>query len=445
MPATAGPATGATNELVARLDRLPLTRMHLLVMVVCASGFAFDLMEIALGSVMSAVFSAPPHAVDATQLSWLLAAVYIGAVAGAPLLGRLADRVGRRLCLSGVLLLLAVSSFCAAASPDVFWLTVCRVISGIALGAFPPLMIAYLTDLLPPLNRGKLIFVVVAFASLGPPLGVLMVRALMPVQPLGVDAWRWGLFAGGLGALLVAALFRKLPESPRWLLARGREQEALAAGERFLRSRPLQAAAASVTRLVPPPAEPANGRSRLSLVAALFFLSPWSTVAFPLLSGALLVGKGFRLQDSLLYVAFSSFGPVVGTLAAAFVVDRMERRVAMAACAVAMLGAGWAFITWDSPGGLVAASILFSLFGALYVPSINVYGAELVPTQGRAAAIAGCWALNRLGAAIAPLLLVPLLRNSGPQTMFVVIAASLIATLALLSIAPRGAARQAVA
>ncbi|MEC5398979.1 MFS transporter [Uliginosibacterium sp. H1] len=444
MPASAGPATGATSDLVARLDRLPLTRMHLLVMVVCAAGFAFDLMEIALGSVMSAVFSAPPHAVGATQLSWLLAAVYIGAVAGAPLLGRLADRVGRRVCLSGVLLLLAVSSFAAAASPDVFWLTVCRVISGIALGAFPPLMIAYLTDLLPPLNRGRLIFVVVAFASLGPPLGVLMVRALMPVQPLGIDAWRWGLFVGGVGALVVAALFRRLPESPRWLIAQGREQEALAAGGWFLRSRPLRAAGA-FTRLVPPPTEMATGRGRLSLVAALFFLSPWSTVAFPLLSGALLVGKGFRLQDSLLYVAFSSFGPVVGTLAAALVVDRMERRVAMALCAVAMLASGWLFITWDSPGGLVAASILFSLFGALYVPSINVYGAELVPTRGRAAAIAGCWALNRLGAAIAPLLLVPLLRNSGPQTMFVVIAASLIATLALLSIAPRGAARQAVA
>jgi len=52
------------------------------VVLVAALGFAFDLGEIALGSALSGVFSAPPHVVAPSQLSWLLAATYVGAIIG---------------------------------------------------------------------------------------------------------------------------------------------------------------------------------------------------------------------------------------------------------------------------------------------------------------------------------------------------------------------------
>src|SRR5262245_46576042 len=88
-PATDGhEATALTKEL----NELPVTRLHLFILVACAVGFSFDLAEIAFGSILSAIFSAPPHQVDGTQLSWLLASVYVGAIAGAPLLGWLADK-----------------------------------------------------------------------------------------------------------------------------------------------------------------------------------------------------------------------------------------------------------------------------------------------------------------------------------------------------------------
>src|SRR5690606_4081365 len=90
-----------------------------------------------------------------------------------------------------------------------------------------------------------------------------LVRWLTPLQPLGIEAWRWAFILGSVGALVVGAALFFLPESPRWLASRGRAAEAERAFERFTRSaalapgmpapEPVPAAAAST----PKPAEPA--------------------------------------------------------------------------------------------------------------------------------------------------------------------------------------------
>ncbi len=462
-------ATGAARpmetagDVSARMDRLPITTLHMAAVILCALGFMFDLLEIALGSVLSAVFSTPPNTVPSEQLSFLLSAVYIGAIVGAPALGWWADRYGRRNTLIAMLLWLALTSLAAAFSEGVTSLTVYRILGGLALGAYPPIMIAFLTDILPPNRRGMMIFVTVGIASLGPVLGIFVVRALTPLQPFGLEAWRWGFLLGGLGSAVFGLLFRALPESPRWLQAKGRQAQADAACRAFENARVLliekglaldksaptaattTAAAASKKEL--PDASPQtalSGTKRWSLVGALFLLSPWSTVAFPLLTGAILTQKGFKLSDTLLYVGFSSFGPLVGALLASTIVDRVERRLLLALCAAAMLAAGAGFIASDTPGWLIFTSVAFSLAGFLYVSTVNVYGAELFPTHTRAASIAGAWALNRFGAAVAPFVLLPLLRTGGTNAMFAVIAATLAASIVLLAFGPPGQQRRAL-
>ncbi len=129
---------------------------------------------------------------------------------------------------------------------------------------------------------------------------------------------------------------------------------------------------------------------------------------------------------------------------ASTIADRIDRRLAMGTCALAMLACGIAFIFGSGTTSLVVAMALFNLAISLYVTLLTTYGAELFPTGSRASATAGAWALNRLGAALGPLLLVPMLRSAGPATMFAVVAASLVATLAVLAAAPRGRQRQAV-
>lgn len=435
-----------------RLDRLPVTRLHVMAMLTCGIGMTIDTLEMAFGGVLGTVFSTQSPPVPPGELGLLLSAVFLGAVLGAPLLGWWADRHGRRGALVGLMLWIAIASLGAAMADGVGELTLCRFLAGLALGGYPPIVIAYLTDLLPPQRRGTLIFLSLTPSLLGPPAAIFMVRWLAPLQPLGIEGWRWGFVVGSACALLSALSFLALPESPRWLRARGREAKAEAVLQAFERSATVLAAPPD--NAVTPSANHASARAdtdgpvparrRWLAVVGLFSLSPWATIAFPLLTGAVLAQRGFRLDAALLIFGLSSLGPLVGTLMASAVMDRIDRRVAMAACIVAMLACGAAFNFSTGTAALIVAMGLFNLAVSLYVPLLTVYSAELFPTRQRASATSVAWAINRLGGALGPLLLIPTLRSAGPAVMFAVVAASLVATLAVLAASPRGRERQAI-
>ena len=437
------------SVLAHRLDALAISPTHIVIVGICAIAFGFDLSEVAIGSALSAVFSAPPAAADPSALSWLLSSMYVGAIVGAPAFGWLADRRGRRIALALALMVLALTSLAGALSAGIASLTVFRGLSGIALGAFPPLVFAYLTDLLPARRRGLMIFAMSGLASLGPIGIIFLIRWLTPLQPLGFDAWRWAMLVGAGGALATGVLFLTLlPESPRWLLARGRTSEAGSVLTRLGAANP--GADLVLDRPVAPIAtERASARPslfrRLAVIFGLNFLSPWATTAFPLLSGAALIQKGFQLSDSLLYVGVSLFGPVIGTVIAAIYVDRIERRAAIVGCAVAMLLSGTSFVLSMSPIWLMASGVSFGVFASLLLPTLTVYAAEMFPTVDRGWTTSAGWAVNRTGSVIALLLLLPVLHLAGPLAMFTVIGGSLILIVVLVTTAgPPGRSGRAV-
>lgn len=433
-----------TPTIAERLDRLPFTGLHALAVALCALGFGFDLLEMMLGGALAAVFSSQPHMAAPGQLSMLLSSVFVGAAVGAPLAGWLADRHGRRLTLIGLLLVLCAGSFGAAFGSDIASVTAWRCFSGLALGGFPPLVITYLTDLLPAGRRGPFMMVTIGVATLGPAAGIFLVRTLTPLEPLGLEGWRWGFIFGGAGSGLAGLLFLALPESPRWLAARLRMREADHTCLRFECSPSLLPATAPAPVSGATTARTGAPGRAWPLAAALSFLSPWSTVAFPLLSGAILAQKGFKVSDTLLFVGLSTFGPFFGNLLVATVIDRIGRRTAMIACSAGMLAAGTIFVASGNAVLLIASSFAFTLLVSMQLSFLNLYISELFPTATRGRAVAGAWAVNRVGAALGPLLLLPVLHGKGSSAMFAVIAASLLAGVLLLIFAPSGAARRPV-
>jgi MFS transporter, putative metabolite:H+ symporter len=178
----------ATDDRIHPLDELLLTRRHRLVLLVAGLGLAFDLMEMAMGGALSAIFSAGVQPLARHELAWLLGSVYVGATLGAPLFGALADRVGRRAVLATLLIVLSLVSVGAAFSDQARTLSWWRGASGFALGAYPPLMVAYLTDVLPARHRNAWTMGTLAFASLGAPAGLMLLRVLAPIEPLGLEA-----------------------------------------------------------------------------------------------------------------------------------------------------------------------------------------------------------------------------------------------------------------
>jgi putative MFS transporter len=445
----AGAGGAKAAALTAELDALRFTRLHLFILVACAVGFSFDLAEIAFGSILSAIFSAPPHQVDGGQLSWLLSSVYVGAIAGAPLLGWLADRFGRRSVMLAALAILAATSIGAAFSPNVVALTIFRGLSGLALGAYPPLMIAFMTDIFPAGRRGRLVLFAVAIGYLGPPALIFLVRALIPIAPFGIEGWRWGFIAGGAGAAACAILFWFVPESARWLLAKGRLGDAAASLAAFRRSPPIGGATPPAPVELPSSEPFAMTQEtflrRLAFLIAAYFLTPWATVGFTVLAGAVLVQKGINPQDSIAYVGVSTFGPLIGTILGGFVVDRLERRAALIGLAALMGAIGIVFGMVTDPISLMTTGLVFNLLVNLFTPVVVLYASELFTTDRRAQGTSWGWASNRVGSALVPLALLPLLTSQGPLAMFIVIAGTLLGFIALVALfGPRGEAGRAV-
>jgi MFS transporter, putative metabolite:H+ symporter len=445
----------------ARLDQLPLSRLHVAILAICAGGFAFDLLELALGGALSAVFSAPPHRINASRLSQLIAAVYIGAIIGAPLLGWLADRFGRKKLLMATLLWLAATSTAMALRESIAWLTAIRLLAGLSIGAFPPLMFTYLTDVLPPRRRGMLILVLCAVSTAVIPLGLLFLRWLTNIQPLGLEAWRWLFAMIGLGAAVAGMMLRLIPESPRWLLGIGRTVAAEAAYRTFESSSVIE----RVTPAVAPTPWPDKGRaivdtdrgvgwrpalfgryrSQLILAATVYFLSPWATVAFPVLSGPTLIAKGVPLGDTFGYLALATFGQLTGSVVASLLIDRIERRTAIVLCAFLMALSALVFAHETSPAFAIGSYVAFGIFSGMFVPALSVYVTELFPTRIRSSATSSTWVFNRIGSTLAILVLVPVLRQRGALPAFDIMAVTLLAGIVILTLfGPAGLARRSV-
>ena len=425
-----------------RLDPLPLTWLHLAAVAVCALGLFADIAEVALGNVLAAVYTAPPHGMTRSELSLLLASVFAGGALGAPLLGALADRYGRRAVMQIALAAIALSSFAAAASSGVSQLTASRFLSGFAIGAYPPLTAAYLSDILPARWRGVLVMVCAGLAFLGAPAIILLVRGL-GTGALGVEAWRWGLAAGGVLAGLGGALLALLPDPPGWLGSRGRRSEAEASCRRLEHSPALRVRGpgpaggvrspdGGAARPEEPDIRPASLRRRTLFLAGLYLLGPWATLGFPLLSAAVMVAGGFTLPESILFAGLSMFGPSLGILVAAPMIDRLDRRRALCLCAGAMIAASIAFPLAAALPVLVLLGLAFNLASALYSAVLALYAAEMFPSAVRASATANAWAAGRLVSIAVPLVLVPLLSGYGPTALFAAMASAVVASLALI-------------
>jgi MFS transporter, putative metabolite:H+ symporter len=370
-------------------------------LLVCALGFGLDQAELQMGGALATIFSTAPYSLDPHRLAWLLGAVYVGGIICTPLLGRAADRTGPRRVLCWTLVWLGMTSVLSCVRDDPTWLAAFRLLIGISLGAYPPVMIAYLTSIAPEGQRGRWIFWACGLAYSASPVALFALRSLTASHPAGIAGWRWLSVGIGALAMITGYLFRSLPESVK----------------------PAEVAAQSgaVRRLTRPPL-----RRTFASVIALYFLNPWATAAFFLLTGPLLLQRGFTLSNALWYVSFATAWPAVGTLAAAWVVDRIPRRTAMLSCCVIMLSAALCFFAGSTLLSLSLALASFGVGMALYPAVMTTFGAESFPENLRATATSTAWAFNRVGSFLVPVTLLPLLESFGPMSVGVCVAGALI-------------------
>ncbi|MGH9375945.1 MAG: MFS transporter, partial [Terriglobia bacterium] len=210
------------------MDRLPWSRWHWLVVIALGITWVLDGLEVTLAGAVGGVLkeSGTLHLTDA-QVG-LAATFYLaGAVAGALLFGYATDRLGRKRLFTVTLLLYLIATALTALSWNLPSYALFRALTGAGIGGEYAAINSAIDELIPARVRGRVDLIVNSTFWLGAALGsAATIFLLNPNYFAPNQGWR---FAFGIGAVLgLGILFLRhfIPESPRWLMTRGRQTEA---------------------------------------------------------------------------------------------------------------------------------------------------------------------------------------------------------------------------
>lgn len=153
---------------------------------------------------------------------FIVSSLLLGAIVGVGTSGRLADRMGRRPVLLIICMFFIVGGAVTAFAPYIWVLILGRMIMGLGVGGSAGVVTAYLVEIAPTQHRGTV-------GSLGQMMVVsgILIAYLVGYALQPHDAWRWMLGVSIIPAVLLAVGLHILPESPRWLVSKGRDAEAL--------------------------------------------------------------------------------------------------------------------------------------------------------------------------------------------------------------------------
>jgi MFS transporter, putative metabolite:H+ symporter len=441
----------ATAEQVpAWLDTLPIARFHRRVLLAICVAFFFE-----LGDLNTFAYAAPGLTrfwhLAVPQIALITSTSFLGMFLGSAVGGWFSDRIGRRRgLLLAVLWYSGFSLVNALVPPQTGWLMAVRLLTGVGLSAMTVIGITYVSEVFPAAKRGRYQALALALGLFGIPITAVVARLVVPMGPEG---WRLVFVFGALGLIFFLVASFNLPESPRWLIGKGRLREladAVARIERLSGERLDHGAAA------PSVASPVRERS-LSLrggglgellgrrygrrTLMLWVLWGFATVGFYGFFSwvpTLLVHHGFTLVSSLNWSLAISVANVPGALIAYPLADRLGRRLSIALVCFGAAVAGTLY-------GLSATSAMIILFGFCTVLMLQAatalqyaYTPEQYPTAIRNAGTGLAYGIGRLTNVISPFIVSLTLGALGYLWVFVFLALCyLIAAAALLLLGTR--------
>ena len=410
-----------------RLDKLPWTRKHSRVLGGSGIGWALDAMDVGLISFVIAQLAVVWKA-DAGQLGFVASAGFLGMAIGASLGGLLADKLGRRQVFALTLLVYGVFTGLSALSLSVGALIALRFLVGLGLGAELPVASTLVSEFAPARIRGRIIVILESFWAVGWTAAALIGYFVIPTSD---DGWRWALALGAVPAVWAIFVRLRLPESVRFLEAKGRHTEAETIVREFENAAgattPPEAAEAPepVVTAERPIATLFGARLRRRTISLWIV---WFCVNFAYYGAfiwlpTLLVAQGFSLVRSFEYTLIITLAQLPGYAVSAWLVEKWGRRVTLAVfLAGSAVSAGF-FGTADSVPTILLFGALLSFFnlgawGALYAVT-----PELYPTRVRGTGAGWAAGFGRLASIIAPLCVPVLLAAGGVALPFGVFAA----------------------
>jgi putative MFS transporter len=423
------PALAAAN-IACRLERLPMTSYQQCIFLIIATAWLFDSMDLGMMTFVLGSIKAE-FGLSVVQAGLVGSASFLGMFLGAAASGLLADRFGRRVVFQWSMLLWGAGSLLCATANDANTLMLYRVLVGIGMGMEFPIGQAMLSEIMPARQRGRYVALLEGFWPLGFICAGLLAYLLLPTV-----GWRGVFFALAMPSVFVMIVRRFVPESPRWLEARGRHSDAdLVMGriEEKVRKAIGGRALPEVVRTVRS-TRSESGKAglaalwsrgyaqRTAMVWLLWFFALLGYYGLTTWLGALLQQAGYPVTKSVFYTLLISLAGIPGFLTAAWLVDAWGRKptcvlMLLGSAALAYLYGNTATTAGDQMQLIVfGLGMQFFMFGMWSV--IYAYTPELYPTRCRATGGGFASSIGRVGSLIGPYVVGVILPVAGQIGVF---------------------------
>ena len=405
---TAAPPRVDVEDVLARGG---LSKFHKRAIVVTGIAWTFVAMEILLIGFVQPIFAGLWN-LNGTWQGLVNSAALAGSLVGSLVLGRLSDRIGRRVIFQYAILWYAAFTALTALAWGPWSVMTLRFLAGLGLGGMLVVDPSILAEYLPPQRRGRLL----AFLDFWWPVGLLMAIGLSYIflgptfDRFGDNSWRYLFLAAAFPAFLAFFIRRNLPESPYYLARHGRSREA---AEVLREITELPVEEAEVTAAPEPEAsarELVEGKLRnRTVVAALIWIALNVSYygLFLWLPFVLQGEKNFHI-DVYLLLTLSALAQFPGYAAAIWLVERIGRKPTLAGFLILGGISAYAFAVADTEGVYVTALFFVGFFNLGAWGAVYPYTAENFPTRlrssafgvmegvGKAAAIAGPYIFGHL-------------------------------------------------
>jgi putative MFS transporter len=433
LPGTPDAAATLASErgarLLARMQSVPITRWHIRARVVMGSATFFDAFDALSLAYVLPVLIGMWHLAP-SQIGILIATGYIGQLIGAIFFGWLAERVGRVKSEFWTILLMSVMSLACALTGNFNALMVCRFIQGIGVGGGNPVAAVYINELSLAHNRGRFFLLYELIFPLG-----LLAAAQVGSLLVPTVGWQSMFLVGGIPGLLVVALIWFLPESPRWLIGKGRYDEA---------EKIIEGLEASTDKRIEPKQRPPvialkapHGKAGMRELFSSFYRKR-TLVVWALWGTAYFIANGINnwlpslyktvyhlpLGEALRLASMSNVLSVIFVLICAFLVDRIgRRRWVMSSFVVAGVLLAALYLTGAKSAYTVMmlGSTAYAVVGTTTI-LLFLYTPEIYPTRMRAIGTSLATSWFRAASAASPAIVGMVLGADGVAPVFLMFA-----------------------